>query len=448
MYPMSRSSENLLERHHTMSISRRAFLGSSAAAVIAAGTMSKGKVFGANDKIGVCVMGLNGRGNSHIHGFQGSPDAEVVALCDADERILEPRVGQVEQLAGKKPKAYTDVRDALADPNVDVLTIATPNNWHTLATIWACQAGKDVYVEKPATHELWEGPQIVAAARKYGRVVQHGTQSRSDRTWLRDIPLLQSGEIIGPLHTARCLGYKNGNRGSIGFAEDETPPKGLHWRLWQGPATEKPYNRLYHPYTWHWFWHYGNGEIGNQGVHQMDIGAWGMNKGIPVKVYSAGGRYTYRDQAETPNTNVATFTYADGTMLVFEVRNRFTNDEAGVRVGNLFYGEGGYYVQGKGFFDTRDKPIEIDDRKYPKPESAGNWQNFLNAVKAHQPEAVFGSMEDANISCAHCHLANASYRVGRSLEFDPSTMRFKNDPEADAYIKRDYAPGFEVPELA
>ena len=443
-----------------MEFTRRRFLGSSAAAILAAGTMTKGKVFGANEKLGVCVMGIGGRGGSHINGFSASQDSEVVALCDVDERTLQRVAAAMKERTKKDIKTYTDVREALQDPDVDVLSIATPNHWHTLATIWACEAGKDGYVEKPATHNIYEGQQIIAAAAKYGRIVQHGTQSRSSQQYLRDIPLLQSGEIIGPLYMARALGYKNGNRGSIGNRPDADPPENLHWDLWQGPASRKPFNPAYHPYSWHWFWHYGNGEIGNQGVHEMDIGVWGMNKGFPVKVYSTGGRYTYEDAGETPNTNVATFKYADGTMLVFEVRNRFTNSEGGteidgkffpgVNVGNLFYGDGGYCGMGIGFFDTENKLIPIDDEKYPTPESDEHYQVFLNAVKARDKSLIHGTMDDAHVSCTHCHLANISSRVGESRTFDPQTQRFTGHgaEQANQHTSREYAEGFEVPQIA
>ncbi|MBI1318266.1 MAG: gfo/Idh/MocA family oxidoreductase [Candidatus Hydrogenedens sp.] len=431
-----------------MTMSRRTFMGASAGAILTAGTFAQGSAFGANGRINMAVIGVRGRGGSHIDGWLESPDSELVALCDADEHFLEARAREVEKRTGKKVKTFTDMRELFEDKEIDAVSIATPNHWHALAAIWAVQAGKDVYVEKPGTHNYFEGLQLMAAAEKYDRIIQHGTQRRSEANWMRDIALIQSGEIIGDVYMARGLCYKNGNRGDIGTAPNEEPPAHLHWRLWQGPASEQEYNRLYHPYTWHWFWHYGNGEIGNQGVHQMDVAVWGMNKGMPVSVYSAGGRYTYEDQAQTPNTNVATFTYEDGKMLVFEVRNRWTNDESGVSVGNLFYANEGYYVEGKGFFDTKDQPIKIDNDKYPYPESHGNWQNFLNAVKARDKSMIHGNMKDAHLSAAHCHLANTSYRLGRSLEFDPAAGQYKGDDEANKMLTRDYHPDFTVPKLA
>ncbi len=441
-----------------MELTRRHFLSASTA-VIAAGMTAQGKVWGANEKIGVCVIGLNGRGNSHMEGFSKSPDSEVVAVCDVDSRVLERAAKSIEKNTGKTPKTYRDMREAFADPAVDAVSIATPNHWHTLAALWAAQAGKHVYVEKPASHNVYEGQQLVAAAEKYNVIMQHGSQSRSDRRWMRDMALLHSGEVIGPVYMARGLGYKNGNRGSIGNKPDAPAPEHLDWDLWQGPASRKPYNPMYHPYNWHWFWHWGNGEIGNQGIHQMDLGAWGMNRGFPVRVDSVGGRYTYEDAGETPNTNVATFIYEDGTMFVFEVRNRWTNDEGGrmigdkfvkgVDVGNLFYADGGYYVEGQGFFDTRNNPIPVDEAKHPMPESSGCWQNFLNAIKANDKGKIPAPMTAAHISSGLAHIASISYRLGTSLKFDPKTETFVDAPsEANAMLTRDYAPGFEVPKIA
>lgn len=437
-----------------MSITRRKFLGATASAAIVAGTMAKGKVFGANEKIRVACVGIRGRGGSHISAFSDHPESEVVALCDVDSKVLEGVAETFKKVRGRTPRLATDVRELLARDDIDAISIATPNHSHSLIAIWACQAGKDVYVEKPLSHNVWEGKQLAAAAKQYGRVVQHGTQGRSSGRWIRDIKLMQEG-CIGELHTGRALGYKNGNRGSLGFADDTTPPPNLDWNLWQGPAEERPYNPLYHPYNWHWFWHYGNGEIGNQGVHQMDIGVWGMNKGLPVKVYSMGGRYTYKDQGETPNTNTACFTYADGTELIFDVRNRFTNSEGGVvvngefkegvRVGNLFYGSEGYYVEEVGFFDKDDKPMIVEGED---AASDGPFGNFIKAVKSRNPEDNFADAQKGHLSCVHCHLANISYRLGRSLEFDPATETFVKDDEANALLKRTYREGFEVPELA
>ena len=450
-----------------MSMSRRKFLGSSAAAVIVAGTMAKGKVFGANEKVRVACIGFNGRGKDHVKNFGTViPESEVVALCDVDKTVLDGMAALMKEKTGKEPAKFADGREMVLRDDIDAISIATPNFSHTFFAVLGCLNKKDVYVEKPICHTVWEGQQIAAAAKKYERIVQHGTQSRSDTKWLAAMQMMRDG-AIGEIHTARGLGYKNGNRGSLGFKENGTPPPNLDWNLWQGPTLEGPYNPNYHPYNWHWFWKYGNGEIGNQGVHQMDIAVWGMNKGLPVKVYSGGGRYTYKDMGETPNTNTAIFTYADGTELIFDVRNRFTNREGGKIVGgkveeggkitgdakfmeapgtgNIFYGDKGYYIEDVGFYDVDDNRMEKQVDVQPGPT---HMANFIKAVKSRKPEDNMASAEVAHRSCVHIHIANISYRLGRSLKFDPETLKFVGDDEANAMLTKEYRKGFEVPQIA
>jgi len=430
-----------------MALSRRQFLGTSAAAVIAAGTMAKGTVFGANDRIRVCCIGIHGRGEAHIGGTLAQKDAEIVALCDVDKDVLENRAAEVEKKTGKKPKLYRDMRDAFADDAIDVVTFGTPNHWHSLGTIWACQAGKDVYVEKPLSHNVWEGRQLVEAAKKHNRVVQHGTQRRSEETWLRAIRAMREG-IIGEIYMARALCFKN--RNAIG-PQDTPKPDNFDWNLWQGPADEKPFSDLYVHYNWHWFWNYGNGDIGNQGVHQMDVATWGLNKGLPVKVESSGGRFTYKDGAETPNTQTASFTYEDGSMLVFEVRGRCTNSEGGTKIGNLFYGSEGYFVEGSDdnsmkFYDTKDKEIPIPN--FEKSNSIGWMANFFRAVRSRKEEDNFAPPLAGHIASAHCHLANCAYRMGHTLQFDPKAEQFVNDNDANTLLTRPYRDPFVVPKIA
>ncbi len=426
-----------------MGLTRRQFLGSSASAVIVAGTMARGKVFGANERVRVGIVGINGRGGSHIEGFIKAEGSEVAGLCDCDQKVLDSRVQSVERITKKAPKAYADMRAMFDDKDIDAVSFATPNHWHALGTVWGCQAGKDVYVEKPVSHELWEGRKVVEAAAKYKRIVQHGTQARSEVGWIRAMERIREG-VIGEIYMARALCYKN--RNSIGEAPFEDPPAHLDWNLWQGPAQARKFCKNYVHYNWHWFWAYGNGDIGNQGVHQMDIATWGMPKGLPVKVHSTGGRYTYDDQGETPNTQVATFTYGDGKMLVFEVRGRSTNKESGLGVGNLFYGSEGY-MAGQRFYDKKGN--EIKDEKAEPKESWGtgnNWQNFVNSVRSRKQDHPHGNAEQAHIGCAHVHLANTSYRLGTSLEFDPNKEQCIGNRKANDMLKRNYRKEFAIPE--
>ncbi|MCP4639791.1 MAG: Gfo/Idh/MocA family oxidoreductase [bacterium] len=439
-----------------MNVNRRKFLGSSAAAVIAAGTMAKGKVFGANDRIQVAVIGINGQGGSHLSRYLKNEGSQVIALCDPDQRVLGGRAKQVKSQQGDDPKLYTDVRDLLKNDDLDAVSIATPNHWHSLAAIWACQAKKDVYVEKPLSHTFWEGKQLVAAAKKYDCVVQHGTQSRSDADIVRAMKLIHDG-FIGDVVMSRGVVYKNGNRHDIGHGEEMDPPASLDWDVWLGPAPVRPYRDypdkkgsrgIYVHYNWHWFWDFGNGETGNQGVHEMDVACWGMNKGLPSKVFSAGGRYGWDDIAETPNTQASTFTYPDGTMLEFEVRNLGSYQEAGAGdCTNSVFGTKGYWVRTKGFFGYDKKPIEVTEPMGPNNDHIAN---FLQAVRTRKPEDNYASASVGHDSCAHIHLANIAYKLGHSLEFDPDTDTFVGTGATDAnkMLKRDYREPFVVPEIA
>ncbi|HEY1108256.1 MAG TPA: Gfo/Idh/MocA family oxidoreductase [Opitutaceae bacterium] len=444
-----------------MNVSRRVFLGSSAAAVIVAGMKAQGTVIGSNNRIRVCTIGFNGQGSSHMKDVLAlKNEAEYVALCDVDANVRAKGAKVVEEAQGKAPKLYKDMREALQDKEIDAITVATPNHWHALAAVWGCQAGKDVYVEKPMTHNIFEGRQVMAAAKKHNRIVQHGTQSRSNATLIRDMKLIHDG-FIGKIIESRGYVYKNGNRGSIGQGGPGAVPEYLDWSLWQGPARDQPYMinttrkkpGLYVHYDWHYFWEYGNGEIGNQGVHQMDIACWGHNRGMPTSVYSAGGRFGLDDAGQTPNTQATTFAYADGSIMTFEVRNLGSFEEAeGGNCGNSFFGTKGYYVVGKGFFTYKEvksgprEQIPIPDNA-PKPKNLNRFQRFFAAVRSRKPGDMPMSVLDAHISCTHCHLGNIAFRAGRSLEFDAKTEQFK-DKSFNTQLTREYRPGFEVPKLA
>ena len=407
--------------------SRRQFLGRSLAFTAGAGfaisgTKSSGRIIGANDAIRIGVAGLNGRGGSHVDEFSKIPGVEITYLIDPDARTFDKRVQQLQKARpGANPKQVKDVRQALEDKELDAISIATPNHWHALMTIWGCQAGKDVYVEKPCSHELHEGRVAVEAARKFGRIVQHGTQNRSASKWAETAALVKSGHY-GKLLVSRGLCYKprwQKPQGDIGFKPDAPTPSTLDFDLWTGPAADRPFNGNYVHYNWHWFWDFGNGDIGNQGVHQMDIARW-MIPGatLPKSVVSLGGRFGEKDQGQTPNTQVAVFDYGDAK-LVFEVRGLKTGAYHGNKVGNIIELEAGTIAEGKPFTFTP----KGSDKAVPLAKAGGgqnHFANFIEAVRSRKTEALNADILEGHYSAALCHLANISYRTGEPAAFESS----------------------------
>jgi len=435
-------------------LTRRAFLHKSTKAVGGAAVgltilKSRNSAFAANDQIGVAVVGIHSRGRSHMDAYCGIDGVRVVALCDPDTGLFDSRAAQVRDKQGSAPSCYADLRECLEDRRVDAISVATCNHWHALATVWACQAKKDVYVEKPVSWCVREGRKMVEAAEKYERIVQVGCQKRSSGQVRNAIARLHAGEI-GEVYMARALCYKP--RGSIGLKESSPPPEGLDFNLWLGPAPEQPHHGNLVHYNWHWFWDFGNGDIGNQGIHEMDVARWGLNKGLPVKVFSTGGRFGYDDQGETPNTQIATFEYEDGKQLVFEVRGHYTHDEADVRIGNLFYGSEGYMFSSDGYkphFGSKGEIKETEGLELPEVGGSGqgdHFQNFIAAVRSRKREDLNADILDGHLSSAMCHMANASYRLGTVLEFNPKTERFPGHGRANKMLTRPYREPFVVPE--
>src|SRR5437870_5068783 len=311
------------------------------------------RVFGANDRVRVAIFGVRGRGWDHVEEYHTLPDVEVASLCDVDENVSAKRVADMEKRGWAKPSTCHDPREVMDDKSIDAVSIATPNHWHSLIAIWACQSGKDVYCEKPCSHNWWEGRQLARAAQKYNRLVQHGTQSRSSAGLREGVQKLREG-VIGEVYLSRGLCYKW--RDTIGHKPVEAVPAGVHYDLWTGPAPLKPFTQNRFHYNWHWIWDTGNGDIGNQGIHEMDIARWGLGKNsLPKRVFSTGAKFVYDDDQETPNTQIATFDYGD-CQLVFEVRGLLTEGEGSIAfdgsnvIGNLFFGsEGTMSVDLQGF---------------------------------------------------------------------------------------------------
>jgi predicted dehydrogenase len=418
--------------------SRRTFLKRAAAASAAfstftiAGTKASGRVLGANEAIRVGVAGINGRGGSHIGMVNGSKDCQLTYLIDPDSRLFARRLGS---LQGRKPKCVQDVREALDDQNLDAITIATPNHWHALMTIWACQAGKDVYVEKPCSHNVREGRVAVEAARKYGRIVQHGTQKRGGNEGDLIQALARSGQL-GKLLVSRGLCYKG--RGSIGFKEPTPPPAELDFNLWLGPAPDQPYHGNLVHYNWHWFWDTGNGDIGNQGVHEMDRARWAIaGATLPTSVISIGGRFGYKDQGETANTQIAIMDYGP-TQLIFEVRGLKTNDLYGQRVGTTFHFEAGVVAGGKFYPNGSDKPTSLPQVEIQRPARPGGgiFGNFVAAIRSRDHNDLLADIEEGHYSSALCHLANISYRLGEEVSFDTKSKALGDDKFAYEAFER------------
>ena len=477
-------------------ITRRDFASRTAtvtAAVVAGGSALRGNaaaapavsrgVLGANDRLVFASIGIRGQGNSLKRGFARLPGVEIKTLCDPDENLFASRADD-EELADVptfKPGYEKDLRRVLDDEDVDGVIIAAPNHWHALSTIWALQAGKHVFVEKPTSHNVWEGRKMVEAARRYGKIVQTGYMNRSRSAVRQAIAFIHEGGI-GKVYMARGLCFKP--RPSIGRYPDGPLAAGETYRLnaeatqaqpswtaaylgkvdydlWQGPAPERTFNRNRFHYNWHWHFDYGNGDTGNQGPHQFDIARWGLGKHEhPVSVSSVGGYFGGPSSQDTPDTQTSLFRYADGTILEFATRGEYTNDEGTQRIGNLFYGSKGWlFISGNGrewqsYFGRNNEKGPGSDAP---PDSGGSdplvltsiasphYQNFVDAVRVNDRSKLTSEIEEGHLSTTLPLIANVSYRVGRGLTFDGKSEQFPGDAEANRLLTREYRSPFVVP---
>lgn len=424
-------------------LSRRRFLKKSAAfstlAVAGYSQLAAGKPAkrGPNEKIRVAIAGINGRGGSHIDAFSKMEDVVVAYLVDPDSRLFASRTKAVEDKSGGRsnPKCVQDIRRVLDDESVDAVSIATPNHWHSLMSFWAIQHGKDVYVEKPMSHNIFEGRQVVEAARKHKAVVQHGTQSRSSDGWQKVTAVCRSG-VLGRLKVSRGLCYKDGGRGSIGFKPFQAPPSELDFNMWLGPAEEQPYHENLVHYKWHWFWDFGNGDTGNQGVHQMDIARWAIKGAeLPRSVQSIGGRLGYYDQGETCSTQVAVYDFGE-TQLIFETRGLPSKPYRGEKIGNIFELEGGTIVGTKFYPEGSDKEAPLPEVEYAKGPGGDIFRNFIEVMRSRKTEDLDAPVLEAHYSSALCHLANMSHRVGSKIPFRPRTNAFDDQPSVVEAVAR------------
>jgi predicted dehydrogenase len=448
---------------------KRSAIG-SAGIVIGGMGMSAGSynsISGSNERVNLAVIGLRSRGNDHIKELSSLKDVRnvrITALCDTDEQFFAPRVKTVFEKTGVSPVTEWDMRKIFENRDIHGVTIATPNHWHALATIWACQAGKHVYVEKPCCHNIFEGQKMIEAAKKYNVRVQVGFQNRSGKNLNDAIKFLHDGGI-GDIYMARGLCLKP--RDSFGISPDSDPPSTLHYDEWLGPAQYRPYNEKKGHYNWHWFWNTGNGDTGNQGPHEFDVARWGMNKNEhPVSVFSTGGIFGINPKEcaqETPNTQSSLFRYADGKIIEFETRGRFTNDESsiGIRIGNIFYGTEGHLelydesaTPWKAFRQrektafagsSEEKHEPADPTFLTAPPGSEHFANFIDAIRSGKDEDLNCNIKEGYMSCVLPHLANISYRLRREVHFGTGE-KFIKDPEADKMLSREYRKPYVVPQ--
>lgn len=481
-----------------MKVTRRAFVKSTAGAAAISGLSlwgTKQSWAGANDRVKVAIVGIRGHGfGSHIKKYSSLPNVEVAGLCDVDANLFDSRLQWLDENGKPKPKTYQDIRKLLENKEIDAISVATPNHWHALAGIWALQAGKHAHIEKPFTHNIFEGQKLIEAAKKYNKIIHHGTESRSSSSCIEAVRQLREG-VIGEVYMAKGTCYKwredIGNypdgpmTGDVGWHSNVALEPGavyneeylskVDYDLWTGPAPKRPFNPNRFHYNWHWNYEYGNGDIGNQGIHEVDKARWGLGVDSPSKVMSMGGMFMFDNQQNTANSQIAVFEFPAETgggdkkkILQFEVRHWITNNEGGLAagfddhsatgymssasnaIGNLYYGTEGFMVMTSGWFKTY-----LGKNREPGPAEqqtndadSDHYQTFIDAVRANDPKLLKdkGTVEEGHLSCSLMHMANASYRLGRSLDWDAKKEKFINDDEANKMLKREYREPFVVPE--
>lgn len=419
---------------------------------------------GANDRINIAVIGIRAQGQAHIEEYSKLKNVRVTAICDVDSNLFDERIRKLFTEKGlPQPKTYIDLRKLYEDKDIDAVSIATPNHWHALASIWALQAGKHVSVEKPCCHNFFEGRKLVEAAEKYNLIVQDGAEQRSNPCAQSMAGFLHSGNL-GEVYMAKGLCYKW--RDTIGRTPDEPVPPGVYYDLWTGPAPRRPFSKNRFHYNWHWNWDYGNGDIGNQGVHEMDIARWGLDVKLPVRISATGGHFMFDDDQNTPNDLIVVYEFPNPSgggdkkkLLQFEVRHWVTNRE-GIKdgnpktdaymvsadnvIGNLFFGSKGFMTK-----NVNEWQVYYGKERTEGEKGSGygnHCQAFIDAIRTGDQKLANGDIREGFYSCALVHLGNISYRLGRSLEFDPEKMKFKNASDADAMLTREYREPFVVRE--
>jgi len=442
------------------SIDRRKFLqkaGAGAAGMAMAGPWVTSGLSqkSPNETVRIAVMGINGQGSVHAENYARMKNVEVALICDIDENLFPKAVADVEAIQGKKPRTEFDIRKVCDDKTIDAVSIACCNHWHALGTIWAIQGGKDVYVEKPVSYSIWEGRKMVEAARKYKKIVQVGSQNRSRPLVQGAMEFMHSGGI-GELYMVRVPFVRP--RDSFGRGKVTGIPKGVHFNLWLGPAPERPFidNRFH--YNWHWFWDTGNGEVGNNGPHYMDMARWALQEfEHPVKAVSTGGYYQWDCDQETPNVQSSTLQYASGKIVQFDVQGLF---DQRARNGIFFHGTEGYLsLEGsewKTYYGRNEEPgksmsDEEARTQYNPLNTRGtgggpHFENFIQAVRSRKRKDLNADILEGHMAASMCHLCNMAYRVDREIHFDSQTESVIGDIEAQKLVRRDYRVPFVIPE--
>lgn len=422
---------------HLQPISRREFLGASAAnaaGMAAAGVVGWTGAAGAkgspNERLAVGVIGVRSQGKTLAAALAAFPDVEVAAICDVDEGLLPAAAREVEALQGHGPRLATDFRRLLDDASLQAVVIATPDHWHAPMTILACEAGKDVYVEKPVSHSLAEGPAMIAAARRHRRVVQSGLQQRSGEHFRSAVEYVRSGRL-GSVHLAKA--WTVHQRKPIGFKKNVAVPAGVDYDLWLGPAPARPFNPNRFHYNWHWFWDYGTGELGNWGVHLLDVARWGLSVDLPAQVAAIGGKHHFHDDQQTPDTLLVNYAYP-GKTISWEHRLWSPHGPEGRSAAVAFCGDRGTLVVDRGGWKVYGQKESV--AAGPSDLLQPHLRNFIDCIRTRAVPAC--NLETGHVSSALCHLGNISYRLGRSVSVNAASGTIDDDATAAELARRDY----------
>ena len=423
---------------------RRSFLKTSAALSLGAAALGGGAAFAANEKISVACIGVRGRGNSVMHSFAAEPDCEITHICDVRESVRNQRGAEMKERTGRQPKLVNDYRELLDDKSIDAFMVATPDHWHALLTIEGCLAGKDVYVEKPASHNILEGKTAVAAARKRERMVQMGTQIRS-APFLREAAEYVNSGALGKVIYGKA--WETARNGAVHLADDSEPPSGLDYDIWQGPAPERPYNSSIVGSAWRWLFDYGTGDLGNDGVHRIDYCRYLMGlEGMPEAISCSGGKFFFEDDQEWPDTMIINYDYP-GKVLQYEMRLWSRPQLFGAGEGAVVYGENGWVQLTNTSWKAYDAEGKVVKEGSSDVGQQSHIRNFLDAIRSRDRDSLNQEIYSGHVSTVMCHAGNIAWRTGKKLRFNAETETF-DDEEANQYVGREHRKGYELPEIA